>query len=308
MIVSSLVTLLTLASFWKTSVNTTFEYQGRIRWLGPWNSPNIAGLLMGAGVVVAFGWAISYFKPKPLKETKTSTWKFKVGKYCVVSVLFCAITLMAYCLVKTFSRGAWLATCLGLTYLLWQQFSRGSNILRWRRNCLPAFIIVLSVVFCFFWHFQRTEWHSARRAFSVGNQNDFSWRNRVAAWNGDCQMMMERPWFGLGWNQTESFYEHYYLPPKRTESGAIQMNDYLLLGVKLGIPALFCFGIYLWLSLTEKSEKQKPKPVIMEVDWLRAICRAGAIVLLVGFWFDGGLFQLPTAAMFWILLELGTED
>jgi hypothetical protein len=38
---------------------------------------------------------------------------------------------------------------------------------------------------------------------------------------------------------------------------------------------------------------------------LRTVCRAGAIVLLIGFWFDGGLFKLPAAATFWILLELG---
>jgi hypothetical protein len=31
------------------------------------------------------------------------------------------------------------------------------------------------------------------------------------------------------------------------------------------------------------------------------------VVLLVAFWFDGGLFNLPTAAVFWILLELGAE-
>jgi hypothetical protein len=29
------------------------------------------------------------------------------------------------------------------------------------------------------------------------------------------------------------------------------------------------------------------------------------VVLLVGFWFDGGLFKLATGATFWILLELG---
>jgi hypothetical protein len=40
-------------------------------------------------------------------------------------------------------------------------------------------------------------------------------------------------------------------------------------------------------------------------DWMRTVCHAGAIVLLIGFWFDGGLFKLPTAATFWILLELG---
>jgi hypothetical protein len=42
--------------------------------------------------------------------------------------------------------------------------------------------------------------------------------------------------------------------------------------------------------------------------WLRAACRAGAIVLLVGFWFDGGLFKLATGSVFWILLELGRGE
>ena len=37
---------------------------------------------------------------------------------------------------------------------------------------------------------------------------------------------------------------------------------------------------------------------------LRCACRAGALVLLVAFWFDGGLFTLATAAVFWVLLEL----
>jgi predicted phage tail protein len=37
-------------------------------------------------------------------------------------------------------------------------------------------------------------------------------------------------------------------------------------------------------------------------------CRAGALALLVAFWFDGGLFTLATASVFWILLELGTSD
>jgi hypothetical protein len=41
------------------------------------------------------------------------------------------------------------------------------------------------------------------------------------------------------------------------------------------------------------------------LDLLQTACRAGAIVLLVGFWFDGGLFKLATASVFWILIELG---
>ena len=30
--------------------------------------------------------------------------------------------------------------------------------------------------------------------------------------------------------------------------------------------------------------------------------------MLVGFWFDGGLFKLATPVLFWILLELGRNE
>ena len=150
--------------------------------------------------------------------------------------------------------------------------------------------------------------------------------------------MAEHPWFGAGWNQPEPLYEHYYLPPKLTESAAIEMNDYLMLGATLGIPALFCFAAYILLSLTqgstrvprvqsgvapdcfpsgsrEESDREDfPRDAengtrdacAPRTNWLQTVCRAGAIVLLIGFWFDGGLFKLPTAATFWILLELGS--
>jgi energy-coupling factor transporter transmembrane protein EcfT len=44
-----------------------------------------------------------------------------------------------------------------------------------------------------------------------------------------------------------------------------------------------------------------------EASQLRCACRAGALAMLVAFWFDGGLFKLATASVFWILLELGSE-
>jgi O-antigen ligase len=193
---------------------------------------------------------------------------------------------------------------------------------RFNHNWLSLSAILLSVVVLSFWHFRQTEWRPAHRAFSTSNQNDFSWRNRITAWEGGLQMMAENPWFGFGWNRPEPMYEHYYLQPKSTESAAIQMNDYLMFGATLGIPALFCFGMYLWLSLGDGrweatsighraetrnwkpgSERRRPNS-----DFLSITCRAGAIVLLVGFWFDGGLFKLATASTFWILLELGHAD
>ena len=80
------------------------------------------------------------------------------------------------------------------------------------------------------------------------------------------------------------------------------------------MPALVCFLVYVWLSL-----RGSPQSLVTRVegrgsreehalDWLQATCRAGAIVLLVGFFFDGGLFKLATGSVFWILLELGRTD
>jgi hypothetical protein len=197
-----------------------------------------------------------------------------------------------------------------------------------------------------FWGLRETQWVPARRAVSVANANDFSWRNRVAAWEGALQMMAEKPWFGYGWNQPERVYDQFYRPSKVPEGAAIQLNDYLTLGTTLGIPALLCFIAYVGLSLTRPPSSvlrpltagegpgaggprtEPPAPLSLafrgsprrsqtkagtlafslQPSAFRAVCRAGAAVLLVGFWFDGGLFKLATAAPFWILLELGRAE
>ena len=163
--------------------------------------------------------------------------------------------------------------------------------------------------------FLRNDWTvsknlSVRRAFSLGNINDFSWRNRVAAWEGASQMTLEKPLVGFGWNQPELFYNNLYSLPRIIESVTIHLNDYLMLGASIGIPALACFIIYIVLSLRPESAVLfvQCKPIsFFETSsvWLGATCRAAAVVLIVGFWFDGGLFNLPTASAFWILLELG---
>lgn len=76
------------------------------------------------------------------------------------------------------------------------------------------------------------------------------------------------------------------------------MNDYFMLGSTLGIPGLYAFGIYIWVLLSKASGPSR-------LNILLAAYRSAVIVLLVGFWFDGGLFKLATASLFWTLLEAG---
>jgi hypothetical protein len=175
---------------------------------------------------------------------------------------------------------------------------------------------------------------------------DFSWRNRIAAWTGALQIAADNFRCGTGWDLPTKLYNHYYLSTKLTECAALETNDFLMLGATPGGPAVFCFWMYLWLTLKKDGEgfrlwalgfgtkKQKTENqgdnvesgpaeregkreseggkaesvssfILHPSSFLQATCHAGAIVLLVGFWFDGGLCELPTAATFWILLELG---
>ncbi len=67
------------------------------------------------------------------------------------------------------------------------------------------------------------------------------------------------------------------------------------------VPTLGCGGV----SPPVEIPGGTPGELAGETPVLRYACRAGAIVLLVEFWFDGGLFTLSTASVFWILLELG---
>jgi O-antigen ligase len=139
-------------------------------------------------------------------------------------------------------------------------------------------------------------------------------QNRVTAWRAGLHMMWDHP-LGLGWNQAVTTYAKDYSPPEGGP-GAITTNDYLMIGTELGIPALVCFVAYVGLCL------RSPRPNVQSLksgngtaldighqtlDATQVACRAGALVLVVAFWFDGGLFKLPTAAVFWVLLELGAH-
>jgi len=318
LVVSLLMILLVLASVWNVDSGLVFEYRSHARWSGPWDNPNIFGLLMGMGIVLAIGSAVLNFGFLVFSKSNAGSWKGYGRWWKVIFVVLCLIAagLMARGLLHSYSRGAWMAAICGLAYLVNKVFSfprlrqrlrRGeqfSTFSQWlRRNAPFLAIIVLSLCALAFWQSRQTDGAIARRAVSVGNMNDFSWRNRLSAWEGALQIMAEHPWLGAGWNQPERMYDNYYRPVKSEEAAAIYLNDYFMLGATLGIPALFCFGMYIWLSLKQNSEFDKSE--IRGVDWSKTVCRAGAIVLLVGFWFDGGLFNLPTASMFWILLELG---
>jgi hypothetical protein len=123
-------------------------------------------------------------------------------------------------------------------------------------------------------------------------------------------MMAEHLWGGVGWGISVEEYRNWYTPSP-LNAGALCTNSYTIIGAELGLPALVCFVAYIWSSLSCKPMQKNHETervtdaVLTTFNWLGSICRAGAIVLAVGFLFDGKLSDLSLVTCFWILLESG---
>jgi hypothetical protein len=277
---------------------------------------------MGVGIVLIFGLLMAAFRDS--RTPFAFRFCFRTYRLPPFIILFSLATVLCGIgLFKSYSRGAWIATICGVTYLVWRvgdQWLVVSGRKSWfHQDFILLSAILLSVAVLSFWEFRFTEWRPARRVFSIANINDFSWRNRVTAWEGALQMMVDKPLLGYGWDQAEEVYQKKYRPSQLESGMAIQMNDYFMLGISAGVPALVCLLVYIGLSLRGRSYVACSEAAGFKgegggakeglgLDRLRRVCRAGVIVLLVGFWFDGGLLKLATGSVFWILFELGKTD
>ncbi len=238
------------------------------------------------------------WKKSVVKEAKRKDWIRIFRKLLIIS-----IGMMAVGLVCSYSRGSWLGAAAGSLYLarIYGKFNWGWS--------LPAVLVLATVAFFLWGHTpDSAPWYVKRVDFARPSA-----QHRAAAWLGAFKMMRDHP-FGVGWNNAVTVYEKDYSPPENG-AAAITTNDYLMLGTQLGWPGLICFVTYVGLCFKKgqgrgATESGTPggtsgKPA-GGTPALRCACRAGALSMLVAFWFDGGLFTLATGSVFWILLELGS--
>jgi len=319
-----LIGLMTFAAWWH--LEPTGAYHGP-RWIGLWNNPNIYGILMGAGVVLSTGLLLEDRRWKIEDGEENAEWKAgrilqRITENWKSVILVIAVGMMAVGLVMSYSRGAWTATVVALLYLTW---SYGK--LKWRYVGIGVGLLALGVGLVWGNTSDSAPWYLKRA--DLGRP---SAQHRVSAWRGAVQMMRDYP-LGVGWNQAVSVYDKSYSPPEGG-AAALTMNSYLMLGTELGLPGLVCFVAYVGLCFRRSPrlhltknlnlEKRIPHPgplpigsadsaeaetekLVASHSSLRAACLAGALVFVVAIWFDGGLFDLPTTAMFWVLIELGVS-
>lgn len=138
---------------------------------------------------------------------------------------------IALALLASFTRGVWLGTFAGTTYLLVRFRPR----LLW---ILPAGVLLLYLV--------APPWLQERAQSIFDTQTDTSNRSRLLMLQTGLEMIAAHPWFGVGPQRVGAEFFRYKpasLPVPEAWYGHLH-NNYLQLAAERGIPFLL---IWLWL-------------------------------------------------------------
>lgn len=291
-----------------------FKYHDQLRETGIWVNPNTFGLLMAVGFAVSLSWAVSevfgclLLGDRGSSSGGVSPRSDRAGGCNRINLCLGlgGLAVFGVGLVSSYSRGAWLATLISfvLTYgpTLLRHLGRTRTIIHFRgiSVCVVSrtnfiSIAVIVVLVCSLLFIIGPESLLTKRIQSVANTYDLSWRNRLTAWDGALGMIMDHPFLGSGWINMVERFEQLYSSTRLAEGLSIILNDYLTLGIGLGIPAILIFGWLVGFSFAPRSCPLSPS-------------QSALLVLLTGFAFDGGLFKLALAVPFWMLLELAACD
>lgn len=312
-----LIAFLACASLLHNGAADHFQYRGVDRALGPWVNPNTFGVLMGIGLIVALALLIRCFTTlRPAHDAKARLFSAYLAAFFVGAMLVFINGLM-----RSLSRGAFLATAAGTAYLLWNARGKCPSPMK---NCLQARLpssttsaaslllflkrgkwLVISVCFLcviLVCQLNDSENNVLRRLLSAGNANDFSWRNRILAVKGALQILADHSLIGSGWPGATSQFEHYYMPARLADHWSIILNDFLTLGIALGIPGLALFIGLISNSWNAFNSSRQRSQFPMKDEVVQISFRAALISFLVAFFLDGGLFKLALGVPFWMLL------
>lgn len=158
-----------------------------------------------------------------------------------------AVFMMLMSLALSQSRTSWVACVCIIVYLAYQQF-KGYISIKWYyltawTALFVGFIFLLPTIGGFLTQLADTQIKSvdiARRA-----TGDMS---RLAIWSQMLHAIMDRPWFGYGWNQTSVAYtlvsDHFQGPVWVRSAHNFILDFVLWNGLIIGLPFLAYFGYW----------------------------------------------------------------
>jgi O-antigen ligase len=324
----AIVIFLAATSLFQNSSAYKFYYRGESRLTGLWVNPNTYGLLMGTGLLLAVAHGIK--KSFPVQSSLAGNCfpgvTFNHGASPLVleqrrafvleiPILVASALLLLLGLIRSYSRGAWLATLGGATYLCWAYAQKSQIFLSSRR---PGAFIIFSRIWNLRWslliatfavgtlllpRLSYSGYVLAKRTTSALNLNDFSSQNRLVATEGALQIIANNPALGVGWPGAAAQFAEFYAPAALSDPWSIILNDYLTLGMSLGLPGLVSFIALIWVSWN-RTDGNGNSQSVGSASWIRMACRSAVFVMLIGCWFDGVLFRLVLAVPLFLFLGL----
>lgn len=175
------------------------------RWVGPFGSPNIAGMYM-AGALLA------------LLVLTHAAWRSQARWWALVPGV--AALAAAVGVAISGSRAAWLAIVMGVAVLAWAR-----RVSRWLPLAILAVMILVVLVAPASIRWQR-----------LADGNDPSVRDRTALWSAAVQASRDHPWDGLGRSTMDKALSDAYLPPEQQHRFSGCLNDLLTSADAWGIP------------------------------------------------------------------------
>lgn len=245
---------------------------------------NGAGLLLAMGIPFAYCFALS-----PVK----GVWRW----WPMVAVMLGFV--MMHAVMMTFSRGAMLASAVGICWVLVHHRPRWQSA-----GTAVALVLVLSVM---------AGPQIRERFFSTTQyKTDASAQSRFDSWSAAWHIAWENPVLGKGIRNSNQYTMNY----GADRQGRTIHNQYLQIAADTGIPAaalyLFMLGFGMWNFRRARmmcGEALEDAPEGLDIDRKRQIQHADHICLacqgsLVIFLFDGMFLSLEMFETPWLLLVM----
>lgn len=230
------------------------------------SNPNLLAAYLSMSICIAIGIILD-----KLKERREKIF------------VYGSIILGLTCLVLTFSRGAWLALCLVIVIL-------GMLI---NKRILYVFLVLATIA--------TISMHDVilPRILSAFNPTDTSSALRIAFWESTIAMIVDNPWFGVGWAGYQYAYPEYdfFINDPNVviyHAHNMYLNMLAEIGVVGGITYLSLF-FYLIKILHEKYTV-----LSQDKGGVLSVISCTFVLLLIGIT-DYPLFNLQISTIFWLI-------
>ena len=152
-----------------------------------------------------------------------------------VGLIIVPLTLIT--IMATNSRGAFLATSLGIFVMIWRSRNRLAGI------SIGVFLVIAAVAFA-------PKSYKERISTIQNYENDGSARGRLMAWAVAANMIRAHPILGVGFGRFKSNYYTYDTSPYRSpDHSKVAHNSYLQIWAECGTPAFLVYMTLMFLSL-----------------------------------------------------------